>query len=303
MKTGKFSSPFNILQTIKWGEKSFVALYLSVLSGIVLSLQYDPSTPLYSVTTIELLVPFGAFWRALHFYSSQLFFLFFLLHLYIILDGKHPQPDQVPPKIAKSPLFPPDKKGMRRRWIKLILSLPVVVLLLFTGYVLRGDGTGEFAGIIAENIILSIPFIGKLLNSMLFSISNSGMKVVYANHLIGLGVVWGVLSWDHLRRYKVTWREHGWILTGLMLISFLIKAPLELAGLGIFHIKGPWFFVGLQELLRYVQPFWAGVVFPLTSIIALVYAVGKSPLRKYSLIYLIFWLVTYTALTIIGFLR
>ena len=73
----------------KWGARSLVSLYLSVLSGLILALQYDSSAPFYSTGTLELVVPFGAFWRSLHFFSSQFFFLLLLIHLMAILTARY----------------------------------------------------------------------------------------------------------------------------------------------------------------------------------------------------------------------
>ncbi|HHD63354.1 MAG TPA: DUF4405 domain-containing protein, partial [Desulfobulbaceae bacterium] len=122
----------------RWGGQTLVSLYISVLSGIVLALQYNPAEPFYSTATLELVVPYGAFWRALHYYSSQAFFLLLLCHLAVII-------------------YQTDTSFHRIPWIRLTASVPVAILLLFTGYVLRGDATGEAAGAIAEHIALSIP--------------------------------------------------------------------------------------------------------------------------------------------------
>jgi len=273
-----------LISATKWGAKSLICLYVSVLTGIVLALQYDPATPFFSVGSIDLLAPFGAFWRAGHFYSSQLFFLFSLMHLWAVFLNKK---DEMTPG----------------KWLLLVLSLPAALLLLFTGYVLRADATGEAAGMIAENITLAIPVFGKGLNSLLFAIEEEGMKRVYTNHLIGLGVFWGICCWDHLRRYRVQVKEHG-LLVGLMFVfSLLVMAPMEPGQLGVFHIQGPWFFLGLQEALRYIHPFWAGVVLPSTVIVALIFIGLKRDWRGALLSFVVIWLGSYALLSVISALR
>jgi len=285
--------PFRALQVndirraiveLKWGAKSLFSLYVSVVSGVVLSLQYDPASPFFSASTLEVLVPFGRFWRACHFYSSQLFFLFLLLHAVVVISEKS------------------DRQLKTGQWLLLVGSLPVSLLLLFTGYVLRADATGEAAGTIAEHITLSIPLVGNPLNSLLFAIEAEGMKRVYANHLIGLCVVWGVCCWDHLRRYRIVARQYGLLLALILVFSLFVPAPMDLARLGVFDIKGPWFFLGLQELLRYIQPFWAGVVIPATVVIALSF-LANNEWRKKALLFIGCWLGCYLILTVIAALR
>ena len=273
-----------IIET-KWGGLSLVSLYLSVLSGMVVALQYDPATPFFSASSIDLLTPFGQFFRACHFYSSQLFFLFSLCHLAAVI-------------LAKT-----DQQLRLGKWLLLIGSVPAALLLLFTGYVLRADATGEAAGVIAENITLSIPYLGTVLNSLLFSIEAEGMKRVYANHLIGLGLVWGVCCWDHLRRYRVGIGQHSRLLFATLVVSIFLAAPMEPARLGLFHIQGPWFLLGLQELLRYIPPLWAGVIFPSSLVVALVCVGTEKPGRRRSLLFIAGWLAVYLILSLVAALR
>ena len=177
------------------------------------------------------------------------------------------------------------------------------LLLLFTGYILRGDATGASAGIIAENIIVSIPLMGDWFNSVLFNIASSGMKVVYANHLIGLGVFWGYLVWEHLRKYRVSWQNHRLLVILMLGVSLIWVAPIEPFVPGEFYISGPWFFVGLQEMLRIMQPVWAGIVFPGVALV-LLYQVVRG--REYTSLAFrsgMLWCVIYMVFTCVGLLR
>jgi quinol-cytochrome oxidoreductase complex cytochrome b subunit len=268
----------------RWGASSMVALYLSLISGVVVALQYDPAHPYYSVSSLDILAPFGLFWRSLHFYASQLFFLLAIVHLLAVIVGR----------TYESLTF--------KRWLPLALSMVAALLLLFTGYILRGDATGSSAGMIAENILLTIPWVGRLFDSLLFSLLDEGMKRVYANHLIGLGLLWLVLCWDHIRRYRTSWRQEPLLVLALIGFSALVPAPIEPERIGVFHINGPWFFIGLQELLRYIQPFWAGIVWPSTLVVALV-LIYKEKMAARARLYCLGWAVVYIALTLVGLSR
>jgi ubiquinol-cytochrome c reductase cytochrome b subunit len=274
----------NRLLSIRWGGHALVSLYLSILSGIVIGLQYSAHDPFYSTATIELIVPFGSFWRALHYYSSQAFFLLLLCHLVVII-------------------WKNDTSFKRSAWIRLTASVPVGLLLLFTGYVLRGDATGEAAGAIAEHITLAIPLIGAPLNNMLFDISAGGMKKVFVNHLIGLMVLGGFCVWPHLRRYTAQWRNHIPLTLAILIMSVGLTTPMEPDRIGLLHIAGPWFFLGLQELLRYIPAFWAGVFVPATIIAALLLLPVKGKTRRRYLWFIVLWLVVYAGLTYISYKR
>ncbi len=269
-----------LLRDIQWGARGMVALYLSLLSGVVIALQYNFNQPFYSTSIIDTLVPFGEFWRSLHFYSSQVFFIFIVLHFVAVLWNK-------------SALM------STGNWLRLVASMLVVILLLFTGYILRADATGSSAGRIAENIILSIPY-GRILDSLLFDIKFGGLKRVYVNHIVGLGLVWLFLIWPHIRRYTVNWRQFPWLIFALSLWSALIPAPMEPARIGVFNITGPWFFIGLQELLRYLPPIWAGVIWPSIFVVGLSLLSPDSAWRKKAVWLVVFWLVVYLFLTILG---
>lgn len=268
---------------VKWGGWALVALYISLLSGVIVGLQYDYSTPYHSATSIDLLVPFGSFFRSLHFFSSQFFFFFSCIHLIAIYN-----------KTEKQSLA---------EWIKLIGTLPLAILLLFTGYILRGDNTGTSAGLIAENIILAIPIAGEAVNSLLFSISDSGLRKVYLHHIITLDFLLLILAWNHLRIYRIFLRDYYGLIAATLLFSLWIPAPFEPDFLGVTYISGPWFFLGLQELLRYLPVLAAGIFLPLVFLLGLL---GTHPASKRCRFFLIFTalsLVAYSLLSCFAWLR
>ncbi len=253
-----FFQLFSFLKDIKWGAWGLIAFYISLLSGIIVGLQYDYLNPFYSTTAIDLLTPYGRFFRSLHFFSSQFFFFFCCVHLLAIYDKTQ----------NYSPL----------EWIQLVGVLPLILLLLFTGYILRGDNTGSSAGIIAENIMQAIPVLGPPLNDLLFSLSNSGLRKVYIHHVIALDLLLLIFAWNHLRIYRIKVREHLPLIAAILIFSVFVSAPLEPDRLGISYTAGPWFFLGLQELLRYFPPFFAGVAVPGLFVITFFLA---HPANKY----------------------
>lgn len=267
----------------KWGAWAVIMLLLSIGSGIIVALQYDYATPWYSTTAIDLLAPYGRFFRALHFYSSQLFFFFSIFHFLAIYQKA--------------------KRYQIGEWLQLTASLPVILLLLFTGYVLRGDATGNAAGRIAENLLVAIPLVGESLNSILFALGDSGLRKVYVQHIIGFDLLLLTLLWRHLHIYRVSLYRHPALLTGICAFSMLVAAPLEPEQPGAKYLAGPWFFLGLQELLRYLPPFIAGIVVPLLFICALLSCHPRQKRLRLVTGFLWGWLAGYMVLSIIAFLR
>lgn len=271
------------LSKYQWGAWSLVSLYISIGSGIVVALQYDLSSPFYSSTALDLLVPYGEFARSVHFYSSQFFFLFSCIHLIAIFE-----------KTDEYTFY---------NWAILIISLPTAIFLLFTGYVLRGDSTGFSAGMIAEAILKNIPLVGESLNNLFFAISDRGMQRVYVHHVITLDVLWLILVWDHLRRYRIKVSNHIPLICLTFGFCLIIPAPIDPEKLGVTYISGPWFFLGLQELLRYFHPLFAGVIVPIALVFALVRMRKREKYFRIILYFIYTWLALYLILTTIAWLR
>ncbi len=285
----------------RWGELCVTPLLLSAFSGVVLAFKYDVSAPYSSVVSIDLLAPFGAFVRSLHYYSSQLFFIFFLFHLGVILMRIRAGKGCEASRSTRTP--PAGRREGMKQWLQLLAALPVVTLLLFSGYVLKMDATGRAAGAVAENILLSMPVFGAMVNRFLFAISENSLKVVYADHLAGLPLVLLLLLWGHLHRYRFRVGDHGMMVALLFFSSLVIPAPLVAEQLGVAHISGPWFFVGLQELLRYIQPFWAGIVFPALPLVVLAIIPARGWKCRWGTMAFGIWFLLYLGLSLVGWWR
>lgn len=268
---------------LPWGTWALLSLYLSLVSGVVVGLQYDYATAYYSVNSIDLLAPFGQFFRSLHFYSSQLFFLLTVVHLLAV--------------------YPKTEHYGRLEWYKLIGLIPIALLLLFTGYLLRADSTGTSAGAIAESITLAIPFAGDFVDSFFFGLEKGGLRRVYVHHVIGLDLVLLFLAWRHLRSYRVNPMLYPHFFGILVVFCALFAAPMEPDDPTASYISGPWFFLGLQELLRYFHPLLAGVFHPALFFILLAASHPANPKAALMRVMLWLWLSSYTALSVLAWLR
>lgn len=275
---------FSAVKGMKWGAWALTALYISLFSGIIVGLQYDYLYPSYATASLDLLAPYGRFFRSLHFYSSQFFFFFSCFHLLAV--------------------YQQTIKYSFLEWLRLIGILPLILLLLFTGYILRGDNTGSSAGLIAENIIQAIPFVGHALNDLLFDLSTGSLRKVYLHHVISLDLLLLIFAWNHLRLYRIKVRDHLPLIALMMIFSVFVAAPFEPDKLGISYISGPWFFLGLQELLRYWPPLIAGVGVPGVFLLALfsAYPADNHHLRSI-LILLGSALMCYTILSAVAWTR
>ncbi|MDR0477820.1 MAG: cytochrome b N-terminal domain-containing protein [Desulfobulbaceae bacterium] len=276
--------PGERLRALPWGAMALISLYVSVASGIIVALQYQPGNAYQSVVMLDQLVAHGAFVRSLHFYASQAFFLLLIAHF-----------------LATTPRF---VEMDRAEYLRLTTVLPVTILLLFTGYVLRADNTGASAGRIAESIILAIPFIGKSCNSLFMAISSHGLGRIFLHHLVTLNVLLLLLAWRHLHRYRVGTGDYLWLAALLAMFSAFVPAPLDPDRLGTVSITGPWFFLGIQEALRYLPTLVAGIGLPAGFFIALAF-LPQYPraVSRFVFCWLAVWLAIYGALSLVAVWR
>ncbi|RLA97962.1 MAG: hypothetical protein DRG83_15115 [Deltaproteobacteria bacterium] len=135
--------------------------------------------------------------------------------------------------------------------------------LLFTGFVLKGDKEGISAGLILYNLTAIVPLIGDKIQTLLIHPGKSLFILPYFHHILLLPVSFIILL-NSVHNWKPNPAD---ILKGLVVVipmSIMFSIPVDInPSVSVNHVRGPWFFWGIQEMLRYLPPLLVGVVMPL----------------------------------------
>ncbi|MFT3890548.1 MAG: cytochrome b N-terminal domain-containing protein [Anaerolineales bacterium] len=267
------------------GAAVFLCLVL-VVTGLLEMFYYIPTTAkaAISVETIVNFVPFGALIRNLHYWSAQLLVIVALIHLArVIFTGAY---------------------GVQRKF-NFLLGLGLflfIVLLDFTGYILRWDEGIRWALTAGTNLLKSIPYIGEQIYILAMGGSQPGDATLvrfYSWHIFVLALAGGFfLVWHLFRvrrdggiavppanqreetarisRYELLKREIiGMFIAGLVLVAFCTYFPAPLAPpirestMMNAESSAPWFFLWVQQLLKLGDPFLLGVLVPVAVVILL----------------------------------
>ena len=260
------------------GTAIFLVLILGI-TGIMEMFYYvpNPQEAALSVQTITYLVPFGGFVRNLHYWSAQLLLIVSAIHLLrVVFTAAYSYP--------------------RRFNYLLGLGLFVLVILLdFTGYILRWDVGICYPLVTGTNLLKTIPLIG----DFLFRITvgggeacNTALLRFYTWHIFGLTIVAVIMMvWhafrvrrdggiavpppqlrdnnDRISRNVLVRREVLMIFIVsivLILMASFFPAPIAAAMTGkpivTEEARAPWFFLWVQQMLKWGDPFIFGVLIP-----------------------------------------
>jgi len=183
------------------------------------------------------------------------------------------------------------------------LALFVISIFLnFTGYILRWDTGIQWALVVGTNLIKTIPLFGNNLYQSLIGGTEPGSATLtrfYAWHIFGLTIVSAILiGWhafrvrrdggialpppnlrtdlERISRFELVRRETlAMILTSaaLIVLSILIPAPIASPITQITSLstdsRAPWFFLWIQQMLKWGDPFLWGVLVPLVVLLIL----------------------------------
>jgi hypothetical protein len=213
------------------------SMLVCAVSGVFLAVPFNVKEPLDSISLMLLDNPAAAFIRNLHFWSAQFFLVFTILHVI----------DHFVQKTEYNV-----KRGI---WLRLTLSLPVLFFVMISGFILKGDADAFSAFRILSSLFERIPVAGDLLKSTLLGNENS-LELVYVHHIATATIILVIILYEHSR---MIWPgASGFIiqLFILLLMSFFLHAPL-----GQETGKGPWYFIGFQEMLLWsTKPGWTWIL-------------------------------------------
>ncbi len=266
---------------ITFGTLSIALFWWIVLSGILLAVPYDVSNPYLSIGKMVLLNPWASLIRNIHYWSSQFFLILSLLHLYDHFKEK---------KAVKS------DPGL---WLRLTLGVLIIFLAMLTGFLLKGDADSNQAQLILDNLISEIPFVGKFLSLSLLGNKNSYL-LIYVHHIATFTLFLAVIITEHSRKIWPSLTEWIYVSLFVVVLSIFVTAPLHDTLNGT--VKGPWYFVGLQEMLHFLEHPSKIIIliFILLLLIYLIPFLHKNPSFLVRRILLVFMGI-YMLLTISGF--
>ncbi len=238
------------------------ALLLCAISGVLLAIPYDFTRAHQSISEILLFNPTGTFIRNFHYWSAQVFFILSILHIY---DHLH--------KSTETNI------RNKRTWLILCLVLVSIGYEMISGFILKGDAGGIQARRIVASMLESVPFAGKMLGSALTG-TEDNWQIIYIQHVAAGTILLFIGIYDHVRTIWPRLKTLVLLLAMLIVISLLFRAPLGQVDSN--QIKGPWFFVGIQEMLHLTSH--PGIVVLLFAILFGVFFVLPELAKRYKTI-------------------
>jgi ubiquinol-cytochrome c reductase cytochrome b subunit len=194
---------------------------ICAVTGILLVPAYKPDTALDSLALLLLKNPAGIFVRSLHYWSAQAFLVLTLAH------------------VLEHMLRRSEIKVTFGVWWRLSLTVPIVLAVMLSGFLLRGDGAATQALQVLRSLLGFVPWIGASLVRMLTG-SGADLQTIYLHHACTATIVIWLVTIEHARRILPRAQAIAWTLPPSLALSALLVPWLESRTQPI--EKGPWYF-------------------------------------------------------------
>ncbi|HEY6005256.1 MAG TPA: hypothetical protein VIV57_20415, partial [Anaeromyxobacter sp.] len=213
------------------GHLALAALALGVATGVALSAGYDVTAPRRSIALALLGGRAARALRAAHAWSGHLLLVLALLHV-------------VEHVLARS-----DGRMRLGVWVRAVASAPLVLALLVSGFMLKGDAEGELARQVMSGLIERLPLAGAPLATALLG-AGADLQLPYLHHAATLTVATTLLAIEHGKRLWPSARALAAAMAATAAGALLFPPALHDGVDPV--VKGPWYFVGLQEVLHWL---------------------------------------------------
>lgn len=272
-----------------YGRIAIASLLICGLTGFFLIIPYDPLKAYLSVTAFVTSNPAASLTRNIHYWSAQLFLIFTILHFIDHLKSV------IPIKTGKT------KKGKITYgiWFRLVLSVLIVFYVMLSGFILKDDTDSRQAHMLFSGLLSSFPLVGEYLSTF-FSGKSGSLITIYLHHAATATIIIFIVVFEHVRDLKVKWPTFAYTTLFIVILSIFLRAPLSQPNESI--MKGPWYFVGVQELLhQFTDPLI--VISFMLLFLAVIYLVPLVEEKTSGFLRKVVWafLAVYIILTLIGY--
>src|SRR6266446_252040 len=167
----EYPTPRNLSYWWNYGSLAGIMLVVMIVSGIVLAMQYTPSSELAfdSVERIMRDVNYGWLVRYAHSSGASMFFAIVYIHLFRgLYYGSYKEPRQF-------------------LWILGVVILILMIATAFMGYVLPWGQMSYWAATVITNLFSAIPVVGQSIVTFLwggFTVGNPTLNRFYALHYL-----------------------------------------------------------------------------------------------------------------------
>jgi hypothetical protein len=233
-----------------WGELSFAGLLLAAASGIALAVPYDAERSYDSLALLLLTNPAGAFFRNLHYWTGQIFLALTLAHAWDHLA-----------RWTESRL-------PRRMWWRTTASLPLAAFVMLSGFMLKGDAEAQQALRLVTSLLSQVPWVGPPISVALVG-TEGHRQILYVHHVATASMLVWVFVAEHARAIWPRMVAVVEVAAPAALLSVFVSPALH-DGLDPV-VKGPWYFLGLQEALHWAR--WPTVIVAAVAVLVTLVAV------------------------------
>lgn len=262
------------------GYLTLAAFVICGVSGVMLALVFRVDAPADSIGLLALKNPAGLLVRSAHYWSAQFFLVLTILH------------------IADHLIKGTENRVTHGVWLRLTLTLPVIVYAMLSGFILKGDPDGEQAALIFRNLLEFLPWIGRTLASI-FVGDGTHLFNPYLHHVCTATIIIWLTTIEHARRIVPDARSSWWMLVPVLLFSILLVPELRVTATEV--EKGPWYLIGLQEMLHWLPDARAAVWLLVASLVGFAFlAIAPVPARRFMKRSMLAGLGAYAILSVIG---